>query len=72
MSITEQILASDIGHILKEALQGRRPSEDDCLMLLESGDIHMIGRLPASSPEGGSARLPHTSTTSYSTTPTSA
>lgn len=43
MSITEQILTSDIGHILKDALRGRRPSEDDCLMLLESDDIHMIG-----------------------------
>ena len=43
MSITEQILTSDIGHILEDALQGRRPSEDDCLRLLESDDIHMIG-----------------------------
>ena len=43
MSITEQILTSDIGHILEGALQGRRPTEDECLRLLESGDIHMIG-----------------------------
>lgn len=43
MSITKQILTSDIGHILEDALQGRRPAEDDCLRLLESDDIHMIG-----------------------------
>lgn len=38
-----QILSSDTREILETALQGKRPSEVDCLRLLESDDIHMIG-----------------------------
>ena len=43
MSIIEQTLTSDIKHILEGVLQGRRPTENECLRLLESDDIHVIG-----------------------------
>lgn len=39
-----QILASDVEQILEGALRGQRPSESDCIKLLESNDVHMIGR----------------------------
>jgi cyclic dehypoxanthinyl futalosine synthase len=41
--ISEQIHSSDIGDILENSLDGERPSIEDCLRLLESDDIHLIG-----------------------------
>ncbi len=41
--ISEQIHSSDIGDILENSLDGIRPSFDDCLRLLESEDIHLMG-----------------------------
>ena len=34
---------SQIGDILENSLNGKRPSEQDCLRLLESNDVHLIG-----------------------------
>lgn len=34
---------SQIGDILENSLNGKRPSEQDCLRLLESDDVHLIG-----------------------------
>ena len=41
--ITEQIHSSDIGDILENSLAGRSPNQDECLRLLESDDIHLMG-----------------------------
>lgn len=40
---TEQIHKSDIGDILENSLCGRRPDRDDCLRLLRSDDVHLLG-----------------------------
>lgn len=34
---------SQIGDILENSLNGKRPTESDCLRLLESNDVHLIG-----------------------------
>ena len=41
--ITEQIHSSGIGDILENSLNGKRPEYDDCLRLLESDEIHLMG-----------------------------
>lgn len=41
--ITEQLYHSDIGQILENSLQGKRPSSEDCLRLLESDDVQLMG-----------------------------
>lgn len=41
--ITEQIHTSEIGDILENSLEGKRPGYEDCLRLLESDDIHLMG-----------------------------
>lgn len=41
--IAESVLTSDIGHILEAAMGGTRPSKSQCVELLESDDIHMMG-----------------------------
>jgi cyclic dehypoxanthinyl futalosine synthase len=41
--ISEQIHSSDIGDILENSLDGNRPGLEDCLRLLESDDIHLMG-----------------------------
>jgi len=41
--ISEQIHSSDIGDILENSLYGIRPGFEDCLRLLESDDIHLMG-----------------------------
>lgn len=43
MSQTTQIHKSEIGDILENSLQGRRPTKEDCLRLLESSDVHLMG-----------------------------
>ena len=40
---TEQIQKSDIKDILDNSLNGKRPEPKDCLRLLESDDIHLMG-----------------------------
>lgn len=40
---TEQLYKSDIGDILENSLKGQRPSPDDCVRLLESDDVHLMG-----------------------------
>lgn len=40
---TEQINRSDIGDILENSLNGHRPGPEDCLRLLESDDVHLMG-----------------------------
>ncbi|MEK0375616.1 MAG: CofH family radical SAM protein [Nitrosopumilus sp.] len=40
---TEQIQKSDIKDILDNSLNGKRPEPEDCLRLLESDDIHLMG-----------------------------
>ena len=40
---TEQIQKSDISDILENSLNGQRPGPDDCLRLLESDDVHLMG-----------------------------
>ena len=40
---TEQLHKSDIGDILENSLNGHRPSQEDCLRLLESDDVHLMG-----------------------------
>ncbi|MFB5629374.1 MAG: dehypoxanthine futalosine cyclase, partial [Nitrosarchaeum sp.] len=40
---TEQINQSAIGDILENSLRGNRPSPSDCLRLLESNDVHLMG-----------------------------
>jgi len=41
--ITEQIHSSDIGDILENSLDGIRPGFEDCMRLLESDAIHLMG-----------------------------
>ena len=41
--ITEQFHSSDIGDILDNSLNGKRPDKNDCLRLLESDDVHLMG-----------------------------
>jgi len=40
---TEQIQKSDIKDILENSLNGKRPEPEDCLKLLESEDVHLMG-----------------------------
>jgi len=40
---TEQIQKSDIKDILDNSLNGIRPEPEDCLRLLESDDVHLMG-----------------------------
>ena len=40
---TEQIQKSDIKDILENSLNGQRPGPEDCLRLLESDDVHLMG-----------------------------
>jgi len=40
---TEQLYKSDIGDILENSLKGQRPGPEDCLRLLESDDVHLMG-----------------------------
>ena len=40
---TEQIQKSDIKDILENSLNGKRPEPEDCLRLLESEDVHLMG-----------------------------
>jgi dehypoxanthine futalosine cyclase len=40
---TEQLHKSDIGDILENSLNGQRPDPADCLRLLESDDVHLMG-----------------------------
>ena len=40
---TEQIQKSDIKDILENSLKGHRPGPDDCMRLLESDDVHLMG-----------------------------
>jgi len=40
---TEQIQKSDIKDILENSLKGKRPEPEDCLRLLESNDVHLMG-----------------------------
>ena len=41
--INARLSASPIGDILEKALAGRRPSTRDCLRLLDSDDVHLMG-----------------------------
>jgi len=41
--ITEQIHDSDIGYILENSLNGIRPESDDCIKLLNSDDVYLMG-----------------------------
>ena len=41
--ITEQIHDSEIGDILENSLQGKRPTYDDCVRLLCSDNVSLIG-----------------------------
>ena len=40
---TEQIYQSDIGDILENSLNGNRPSPEECLRLLKSDDVYLMG-----------------------------
>lgn len=40
---TEQLYKCDIGDILENSLKGQRPGPEDCLRLLESDDVHLMG-----------------------------
>ena len=40
---TEQLQKSDVSDILENSLNGQRPGPDDCLRLLESDDVHLMG-----------------------------
>ncbi len=40
---TEQIHESDIGDVLENSLRGKRPTREDCLRVLESDDVHLLG-----------------------------
>lgn len=40
---TAQIQKSDIKDILENSLNGKRPEPEDCLRLLESDDVHLMG-----------------------------
>ena len=39
----KEVHKSDIGDILENSLNGERPTRQDCLRLLESDDVHMLG-----------------------------
>ena len=41
--ITRELYASDIGDVLENSLAGQRPGLDDCVRLLESDDVHLMG-----------------------------
>lgn len=41
--LIEQVHTSDIGDILESAIAGKRPSREDCLRLLESDQVHLMG-----------------------------
>ena len=41
--ILNQIYSSDIKDILENSLNGIRPGPDDCIRLLESDDVHLMG-----------------------------
>ena len=40
---TEQLQKSDIKDILEHSLNGQRPGPEDCVRLLESDDVHLMG-----------------------------
>ena len=40
---TEQLYQSDIGDILENSLNGKRPGPEECLRLLKSDDVSLIG-----------------------------
>ena len=40
---TEQLQKSNIKDILENSLKGQRPDPDDCMRLLESDDVHLMG-----------------------------
>lgn len=40
---TEQLNKSDIGDILENSLKGQRPNPDECLRLLKSDDVYLMG-----------------------------
>ena len=40
---TEQLQKSDISDILENSLKGQRPTTNDCMRLLESDDVHLMG-----------------------------
>ena len=40
---TEQLYQSDIGDILENSLNGKRPSPEECLRLLKSDDVYLMG-----------------------------
>ena len=41
--LTKQIHSSDIGDILENSLAGNTPNQDDCLRLLESDNVQLMG-----------------------------
>lgn len=41
--ITRDLYSSEIGDILENSLAGQRPSHEDCVRLLESDDVHLLG-----------------------------
>ncbi len=41
--ITRELYFSEIGDILENSLQGQRPGLEDCVRLLESDDVHLMG-----------------------------
>ena len=41
--LTQQLDHSDVGGILENSLNGKRPDLDGCLKLLESDDVHLMG-----------------------------
>ena len=46
--ITKLIQKSDITDILENSLQGNRPGPQDCMRLLESNDVHLMGLVSGS------------------------
>lgn len=41
--ITKELYVSEIGDILEHSLEGQRPTLEDCVRLLESGDVYLMG-----------------------------
>ena len=41
--LAQQLHHSEIGDVLEGSLAGKRPGYDECLRLLESGDVHLMG-----------------------------
>lgn len=41
--ITKELYSSAIGDILENSLTGKRPTLEDCVRLLESDDVHLMG-----------------------------